>query len=159
MFDARTFDLQAPSTSQAFIKVVDAQTFTLNELVTVDTSTLAPGWTSFSAEVTIDPGDVGDFLQFEFSNVATNFAPSGVLYDNVRFEERISAPGPTVPNAPQGPSNADEWELPALPPSALPPSAPSLPSLDRTDDEASHAARSSARSSSNRACMAECRAR
>lgn len=142
-FDARNFDLQAPTTALAFIKVIDAQSFTLNELVTVDTSALTQGWDTFTAEVTIDPSYAGDLLQFGFSNLTTSFVQSGVLYDNVRFEEKASAPGPTFPNAPQGPSDADEWELPVMPPSApgftcgdaAPPFEAATPSsrLDRID--------------------------
>ena len=117
-FDARTLDLQSPSTALAFIKVIDAQTFAVNDVVTADMSSLASSWSTYSMNLVIDPSHVGDLLQFGFASTATNFVPSGVLYDNVRFEKRASSAVPTSPAAPQAPRLVQEWELPALPPSA-----------------------------------------
>ena len=52
---------------------------------------MANDWTTSSLSVTIDASMVGDIIQFGFTVNATNFAPTGVWYDNVYFGENPPA--------------------------------------------------------------------
>ncbi|NNF15178.1 MAG: VPLPA-CTERM sorting domain-containing protein [Gammaproteobacteria bacterium] len=88
-----TFDAKAgnildfgSATAAAFIKTIDpANGFALTNIVLVDTTNLLTTWDTFSLTLFIDAGLTGQLLQFGFLNVATNFDPSGVFYDNVQF--------------------------------------------------------------------------
>jgi hypothetical protein len=79
----------APSSSQAFIKVLDPNNgyaTVVNEVV--DTTTLSDAeWATLSIDIEIDgAGRAGQIIQFGFNNRATNYNPSAVLYDNVVVE-------------------------------------------------------------------------
>ncbi|MDQ8191366.1 PEP-CTERM sorting domain-containing protein [Roseibacillus persicicus] len=91
---AATNALLPPSTAIAFIKVFPNDFSTLLAFPTADTSTLA-GPISEELEVTIDAGMVGGFVQFGFSNQATNYNNSAVDYDNVSFSQ-TSIPEPST---------------------------------------------------------------
>ena len=92
-FDAKLGNLSAPSTAQAFIKVIDNNTFQLSDIQVVNTTNLPTTWGTFSIEATIGAGQVGHFFQIGFSNVASNFVSSGVFYDNVDLAEVLPPPG------------------------------------------------------------------
>jgi hypothetical protein len=82
-FDAKLFNLAAPSTAQAFIETRDpANGFQLTGSYVVDLSGIGPTWTGYTLPFTIAAG-VGQLLQFGFANTATLNQPSTVLYDNV----------------------------------------------------------------------------
>lgn len=91
---AATNPLLPPSTAIAFIKVFPSDFSNLLAFPTTDTSSLS-GPISDELEVTIDAGMVGGFIQFGFSNKATNFANSAVDYDNVSFSQ-TSIPEPST---------------------------------------------------------------
>lgn len=91
-----TFDAKLPgegaltSASQAiaFAKVLDPQNSyqPTEPPVTTDTSTLGATWETRSIEITITDDMTGMLLQFGFANTATNYDPTGIIYDNVSFE-------------------------------------------------------------------------
>lgn len=91
-----TFDAKLPgegaltSASQAiaFAKVLDpGNSYQPTEPpVTTDTSTLGTTWETRSIEITITSEMAGMLLQFGFANTATNYDPTGIIYDNVSFK-------------------------------------------------------------------------
>jgi len=68
----------------AFIRVIAFSNIIVNQALPTGT---VIDWTTSSLMITIDAGMVGSLLQFGFSSTATNFAPTGVWYDNVYFGE------------------------------------------------------------------------
>lgn len=86
-FDAKLGDIQPSSTASAFIKIIDSQTFALDGYVFVDTTNLPTTWGTYSMSILIDANHVGDFFQIGFQTNATNFTPSGIVYDNINFAE------------------------------------------------------------------------
>ena len=91
-----TFDAKLPgegaltSASQAiaFAKVLDPENgYQPTEApVTTDTGNLTTTWESRSIEITITSEMAGMLLQFGFANTATNYDPTGIIYDNVSFK-------------------------------------------------------------------------
>jgi hypothetical protein len=83
-FDAKMGDLAAASTALAFIKTLDpAAGFATTNFITVDMTNIPATWDTYSIQLPIDAGLVGQILQFGFSNRASNYEPSGVFYDNI----------------------------------------------------------------------------
>jgi PEP-CTERM motif len=81
-FDARRFNLEAPSTALAFIQTLDPNNGQASSTVTVDMSAVPDNWDTYVLPFTITAG-AGHFLQFGFVNTATNYDPSGIVYDNI----------------------------------------------------------------------------
>jgi len=82
-FDAKWFNLVAPSTARAFIKTLDPDNgYQESASMSVDMSAVPATWGSYSLPFTITAG-AGQVLQFGFSNTATNYAGSAIYYDNV----------------------------------------------------------------------------
>ena len=90
-FIAAPGDLGGATTALAFIKTIDPNNGNLTNFVTQDTTSLPAGNSSFTLSLPIDGSLVGQLFQFGFLNVATNFDPSGVNYDNVNLA--IPEPG------------------------------------------------------------------
>jgi len=84
-FDAKLGDLVPNSTALAFIKTLDPNTFGLSSFVTVDMTSIPATWGTYSLDLAIHAGLQGHILQIGFLNTATNYTPSGVLYDNINF--------------------------------------------------------------------------
>ena len=84
-FIAAPGDLGGATTALAFIKTIDPNNGNLTNFVTQDTTSLPAGNSSYTLSLPIDPGLVGQIFQFGFLNVASNFDPSGVNYDNVNL--------------------------------------------------------------------------
>jgi hypothetical protein len=87
-FDARLPDegaLEAPATAKAFLKVLDPsndfQPF--GTPAESDAGTLTTDWETRSVEFTVTEEMDGMILQFGLTNMASNYDPTGVLYDNV----------------------------------------------------------------------------
>lgn len=93
VFDVKMGDLQPNSTAAAFIKVIDNTTFGLSGFVTVDLTNTSTLWSTNSLQITLDASQVGHFFQIGFMNTATNYTPSGVIYDNVDLHEVVPPPG------------------------------------------------------------------
>ena len=104
-FDGKLGDILAPSTSIAFIKILDSNTFGLDAFETVDTTAMPTTWSTFSLSVTITADHVGDFFQIGFASYATNFNQSGQFYDNVSLFEDPPC-GTVYCDANQNPANA-----------------------------------------------------
>lgn len=85
-FEAKAGDLAGSSTALAFIKTLDPNNgFNTTNFITLDTTSLPTTWGGYALSISIDPSLVGQILQIGFSNKATNYEPSGVLYDNISF--------------------------------------------------------------------------
>ncbi len=77
-----------PTTALAFIKTVDPLAgFATTNFVSEDMTAIPVEWGGYSLSLTIDAGLVGQLFQFGFSNTATNYDPSTVIYDNVVLRE------------------------------------------------------------------------
>jgi hypothetical protein len=82
-FDARLFNLLAPSTAQAFVKTLDpANGYQITGWKSVDMSAVPDAWGTYSLSFTVTAA-AGQVLQFGFSNTATNYNGSAILYDNI----------------------------------------------------------------------------
>ncbi len=86
-FIAKPGDLVAPTTAIAFIKTLDPNAgFATTNFLTVPTDSLPAGNTPLSLSLDVaDPALEGQILQFGFASTSSNFAGSGVNYDNVSF--------------------------------------------------------------------------
>lgn len=95
-FQAKKGDLAAPSTANAFIKTLDPLSgYATTNLVTEDMTAIPTEWGGWSLHLTIDAGLIGQLFQIGFSNSATNYDPSSIIYDNVMLSEAVSG----VPDA------------------------------------------------------------
>lgn len=83
-FDAKMGDLTGASEAEAFIKTLDpsAGYMTTNHIIQ-NTTAIPTTWGTYSIQLPIDAGLVGQILQFGFTTRASNYQPSGVFYDNV----------------------------------------------------------------------------
>ena len=82
-FDAKWFNLAAPSTAQAFIKTLDPDNgFQACASMSIDMSLVPTTWGTCSRPFTITAG-AGQVLQFGFASTATNVAGSAIHYDNI----------------------------------------------------------------------------
>ena len=83
----KTGDLEAPSTALMFIKTLDPNDgFALTNFLTLATDD-SPDWFGGSVELEITSGLVGQVFQVGFLCTATDFNPSGVIYDNIGLLE------------------------------------------------------------------------
>ena len=72
------------STALAFIKTLDPDAgFATTNFLKVDTTNIPNTWARYSITLVVDAALAGQLLQFGFAATATNFEPSGVLYDNL----------------------------------------------------------------------------
>lgn len=91
-FDAKLGNLVSPTSALAFIKTLDPGAgFATTNFLTLDTTNIPNTWNSYAINFTITPNLVGQLLQFGFNSTATNYAGSGVFYDNINFS---SVPAP-----------------------------------------------------------------
>ena len=100
-FDAKRGNINDPqdplcpcsSTATGFIKTLDPTAgFATTNLVSEDTTALPEAWNRYELSLPIDAGLVGQLLQVGFTATATNYEPSGNLYDNV-----VVTSGPPLP--------------------------------------------------------------
>ena len=83
-FDAKMGNLVAPTTAAGFIKTLNpAAGWATTNYITVDTTAIPTTWGTYSVQITIDPTLVGQIFQSGFTSTASNWAGSGVFYDNV----------------------------------------------------------------------------
>lgn len=100
-FDAKMGNLGPPTTALAFIKTIDPfHSYNMTNFRSVDMTAAPATWSTYSITFPIDPGLVGQLLQFGFNNTTTLYAPSGVFYDNILFFKEVAgvgdATGPAV---------------------------------------------------------------
>jgi uncharacterized repeat protein (TIGR01451 family) len=94
-FDAKMGNLEGASEAEGFIKTLDpANGFATTNHFIADMTSIPNTWGTYSLQITIDAGLVGQLLQIGFTTRASNFEGSGVFYDNVDF--RIQAPPSAV---------------------------------------------------------------
>jgi len=92
-FDAKKGDIAGSSTASAFIKTVDPNNgYALTNFITFDTTDIPTTWGTYGLDILIDSSLDGQLLQFGFLNTATNYEPSGVIYDNVNFGVVVPIP-------------------------------------------------------------------
>lgn len=92
-FDAKRGNIEGASTALAFIKTLDPGAgWATTNFVTVDMTAVPTSWGTYSVSLVIDPGLVGQILQFGFSNTTTHYVSSGVIYDNVGFYPDAATP-------------------------------------------------------------------
>lgn len=97
-FDAKLGNLEAPAQAEAFIKVLDAVGGTWDEWINVtfdSDANLTTDWSGGSVSFDVDASLVGQLVQIGFNNTATDWGPSGVVYDNLN----VGAPPVPVPAA------------------------------------------------------------
>jgi hypothetical protein len=83
-FDAKLGNLELSSEAEGFIKTLDPDNgYATTNHVTVDMTAIPATWGTYSIELLIDSGLVGQILQFGFTSRASNYEGSGVFYDNV----------------------------------------------------------------------------
>jgi len=85
-FDAKLGDLGGASTALAFIKVLNPADWSLSVYETYDTTAIPTTWGTYTINADLSGLD-GQFLQFGFMSLATNYEPCGVFYDNIDFYE------------------------------------------------------------------------
>jgi hypothetical protein len=83
-FDAKMGDLTGVSEAAAFIKTLDpGNGYATTNFITTDMTSIPTTWGTYSVQLSIDAGLVGQILQFGFLTRASNYQASGVYYDNV----------------------------------------------------------------------------
>lgn len=101
-FDAKLGNLEAPAQAEAFLKVLDAVGGTYDEWVnlTFDSdANLTTDWSGGSVSLLVDASLVGQLVQIGFNNTATDWGPSGVVYDNLCLGANCGVPEVPVPAA------------------------------------------------------------
>jgi hypothetical protein len=82
---AKIGGLAAPGTALAYIQTLDPNNgYQVTGQSLVDMSSVPATWGTYTLALTITAG-AGQILQFGFGNTVTNYAPSGVAYDNISF--------------------------------------------------------------------------
>ncbi len=112
-----TPDISSPDLVElrAFVQVLNPATgFSTTYFDSYDTSTAADWTHSNSLSIAIDPTWENQLVRWGFNSYATNYAPTGVWYDNISFAQ--TAPAPNTPAACPAVSAGDiptlgEWGL------------------------------------------------
>ncbi len=93
-FDAKRGNIEGSTTAIAFIKTLDPNAgFALTNFVTVDTTNLPDTWGNYMLTLDLtDPLLEGQLLQIGFASTTSNFAGSGVFYDNIEIATTPAAP-------------------------------------------------------------------
>jgi hypothetical protein len=85
-FDAMLGNLVSPTTALAFIKTLDPNAgYATTNFITLDMTNIGMSWGTYSISIFIDGSLDGQILQIGFANTTTNYAGSGVFYDNINF--------------------------------------------------------------------------
>lgn len=96
-FDAKMGNLEGASEAEAFIKTLDpANSFATTNHITVDMTSIPTTWGTYSLQIPIDAGLVGQILQIGFTTRASNYEGSGVFYDNVDFRVQAAPAAVTL---------------------------------------------------------------
>ena len=102
------------ATCAAFVKILNPSNNYATELfTTLDmTEISSTEWSSHVITATIAAGDVGKLIQFGSQNTATNYAPTGVYYDNMNVSKATSAGTAQdlfISEMGEGPSGTGSW--------------------------------------------------
>jgi len=108
----------SPSGARAFIKKLDPNdSFRTVEYEWIDMTDISNSeWSTFELNTTVDAAsEQGYFFQFGYSNLTTDYNPSGVYYDNVTITGGVApepTPAPSVDFCPENsPLAYDDYEL------------------------------------------------
>ena len=84
-FQAKRGNIEAPTTALGYIKTLDpSANFAQTNFVIAETTNVGTDWTPLTVSLPLtDAALVGQVLQIGFQNTASDFAGSGVFYDNV----------------------------------------------------------------------------
>jgi hypothetical protein len=94
-FQAKRGNIEGGSTAVAFIKTLDPDSgYALTNFITVDMTSIPDTWGGNTLWIPIDETLENQLLQIGFANTATNYAGSGIFYDNVIFEQIDPADAP-----------------------------------------------------------------
>ncbi len=82
------FGPEPPSTTMAFIKVLDSVggSYELLAFETFVTTDIPDTWGGGFVDITINPAWFGQLLQIGFLNTSQQFSPTGIIYDNLGFD-------------------------------------------------------------------------
>ncbi|MGD2054697.1 MAG: VPLPA-CTERM sorting domain-containing protein [Gammaproteobacteria bacterium] len=94
-FDVKQGDQIPESSSNAYLRTFNSALDMTSESI-FNTTAFGTSWGTKTLSLEIDNSLVGQLLQFGFSSTASNYTPSGVLYDNISFS---SAPAVPIPGA------------------------------------------------------------
>jgi hypothetical protein len=94
-FDVKQGDQIPESSSSAYLRTFNSALDMTSESI-FNTTAFGTSWGTKTLSLEIDNSLVGQLLQFGFSSTASNYTPSGVLYDNISFS---SAPAVPIPGA------------------------------------------------------------
>lgn len=87
-FQHKRGNIEGNTTAVAFIKTLDPDNnYALTNYLTVDMTSIPDTWGGDSLSIFIDDSLENQLLQIGFSNLATYYEGSGILYDNLAFEE------------------------------------------------------------------------
>ncbi|MEM6641281.1 MAG: thrombospondin type 3 repeat-containing protein [Pseudomonadota bacterium] len=90
-FDAKRGDIGGSSQAFAFIRTIDPSAgFALTNEFTQQTTAIPDTWARYTLSIEITDDLVGQLLQIGFATNASNFEPSGVFYDNLRFAQPVA---------------------------------------------------------------------
>lgn len=85
-FQGKLGNLEGATTAIAFIKTLDPSAgYAQTNFITVDMTNASADWNDYQLSIEVGSELEGQILQFGFSNTATNYEGSGVLYDNIDF--------------------------------------------------------------------------
>ncbi|UPR00717.1 G8 domain-containing protein [Chloropicon primus] len=98
-------------TCSAFVKVIHSSTYELLLFESVDTTSASQDGERFSFDFTITSPLVGHIYQIGFMNTATQYAPTGLMYDDIKVEAAgggdASSPPPPAEEQDYPPTTAD----------------------------------------------------
>ncbi|MFK7888801.1 MAG: hypothetical protein AB8G16_18235 [Gammaproteobacteria bacterium] len=86
-FDAKLGDIAGNSSAEAFILTLDPNAgFAVTGSASIPMSSIPVDWNTYSIDFAVG-AQTGQLIQFGFRTRASNFDASGIVYDNVSFEE------------------------------------------------------------------------
>jgi len=93
-FDAKQGDITGTSSASAWIRTIDGGSILGESLL--DTTSLGFDWGSYSVSLYIDTSWEGKTLEFGVKSAATDYAMSGVYYDNLSLSGTPAVPVPAA---------------------------------------------------------------
>ena len=101
-------------TCLAFIKILNpSNNYSTDLFTTLDMNDVSSSeWSSHIINATIAAGDVGKIIQFGAQNTASNYAPTGMYYDNMNVSKATPAAAAAdlfISEVGEGPSGTSSW--------------------------------------------------
>jgi len=96
-FDAKTLTLESPSTSNAFIKVLNTEFWYEAAKVSVTNSEIGTDWGTYTASFEVTSDLVGGLMQIGFDNTTdAAWGATGMAYDNLSVTSASAVPVPAA---------------------------------------------------------------